>query len=76
MPNPVKDYAYIYFDAASANNITGNLYNENGQLVKTINNMQPSISYGFDFTKYAAGNYFLQLNTGNQKVVQKIVKVR
>lgn len=74
-PNPAKDYAFIYFDPASPNNITGTLYNENGQLLRTINYLQPSISYTLDLTAYPAGIYILHLETASQSVKQKIVKV-
>ena len=76
MPNPVQDYAYIYFTPDSRNNIIGSLYNSTGQLVQTIENMQPSISYALDMTKYPEGIYFLDLVSGDKKVVQKIVKVK
>lgn len=75
-PNPVKDYAYIYFDPNSDNNITGHLYDAKGQLLQTFQYMQPSISYALDLSKYPAGNYFLHLETGNTGTVQKIVKVK
>ncbi|MEO8148010.1 MAG: YHYH protein [Bacteroidia bacterium] len=75
-PNPVTDYAFIYFDPSSANNVTGEIYDGSGKLLFTQDNLQPSISYTFDFTKYASGNYFMHFTSGNQKVVQKIVKVK
>ncbi len=75
-PNPVKDFAYIYFDPLSVNNITGKLYDAKGQLLETINNLQPSISYSFDFTKYPSGVYYLHLNTKSENVIRKIVKMK
>ena len=75
-PNPAKDYAYIYFDPMSSNNIKGTLYDAKGQLLKTINNMQPSISYSLDLSKYRAGIYFLHLQTDKETVVQKIVRIK
>jgi len=75
-PNPVKDYAYIYFDPLSSNNIKGTLYDAKGRLIETFNNMQPSISYALDFTKYNAGMYFLHLQTDKETVIQKIVRVK
>nr|MBK9652082.1 YHYH protein [Bacteroidota bacterium] len=75
-PNPVKDYAFIYFDPSSANNIKGEIYNAKGQLVYTQDNLQPSISYGFDFTTYPSGNYFLHLTSANKTTTYKIVKVK
>ncbi len=76
IPNPVQNYAYIYFTPDSRNNIIGSLYNSTGQLVQTIENMQPSISYALDMTIYPEGIYFLNLVSGDKKVVQKIVKVK
>ena len=75
-PNPVRDFAFIYFDPSSANNIKGTMFNAKGQLLETIDNLQPSISYSFDMRKYPAGIYFLHLETDKQNVEQKIVKVK
>ncbi len=75
-PNPTTGYAYIYFDPASDNNITGTLYNTHGQLLQTLNNLQPSISYSLNLTKYPAGTYFLHLDSKNTGMVQKIIKVK
>jgi hypothetical protein len=75
-PNPVSSYAYIYFDPASVNNIQGSIYNEKGELMQTIENLQPSISYALNLTGYPSGIYFLHLTAGDEEVVQKIVKVK
>jgi hypothetical protein len=75
-PNPVNSYAYIYFDPSSTNNIKGSIYNVKGELVQTIQNLQPSISYALNLTDYPNGIYFLHLTAGNQEVIQKIVKVK
>ena len=74
VPNPTQGYVYIYMDNKSPNNVTGQLYNENGQLLETINYMQPSIAYTLDLTKYPAGVYILHMNDGTQDVARKIVK--
>lgn len=73
-PNPVQNYAYIYFDPSSVNNIMGSLYDLQGRLLEDFANMQPSISYVLDLTKYATGTYLLHLQTDKQSVIQKIVK--
>ena len=73
--NPVKDFAYIYFDPKSVNNVTPEIYDIRGQILFSQSNMQPSISYTFDFTGYSTGTYFLYLTTANKRVVQKIIKV-
>lgn len=74
MPNPSTGYFYIYMDNKSSNNVTGKLYNETGQLIQTIDYMQPSISYTLNLTQYPAGIYLLHLNDGSQDVIKKIVK--
>ncbi len=73
--NPVKDFAYIYFDPKSVNNVKAEIFDVRGQLLFSQTNMQPSISYTFDFTGYSTGTYFLYLTTANKRVVQKIIKV-
>lgn len=73
-PNPVKDYAYIYFDVASANNVKGAIYDINGRMLQSINNLQPTISYTFDLSTYPAGVYLLHLESEGQKIVEKIIK--
>ena len=74
-PNPVTDHAYIYMDALCVNNIKGSLYDAQGRLVKTINElMQPSIAYALDMTDLPAGTYILAFEGGGKTVTQKIVK--
>lgn len=75
-PNPVTDYTYFYIDPSSDNNITGALYDINGKVLKTYQNLQPSMSYSINFTGYPAGIYFLRLQTSNAAYSQKIVKVQ
>ena len=74
-PNPVTDRAYMYFDPVSDNNMMGELYNSTGRLLKTITAMQPSMSYGIDFSGYPAGIYIFKVHTSGASASQKIVKV-
>ncbi len=74
MNNPVASYAHIYIDPTSANNIQAQLYTMQGRLVKSFENFQPSILYSLDLTEQAAGIYLLNLSSGGNKIVQKIVK--
>lgn len=76
MQNPVYNYAFIYFDPASKNNIKGTLYDSKGTLIRTIENMQPSIEYTLDMSDFAEGIYILNLEAGDKRVTQKIVKVK
>ena len=74
VPNPSQGYVYIYMDNKSPNNVTGKLYNESGQLLETLNYMQPSIVYTLDLTKYPTGIYVLHMSNGSEDVTRKIVK--
>lgn len=73
MPNPVIDYAYIYFDAGSVNNVSGVLLNDQGQVLKTFQYLQPSIAYSIDCSSYPAGIYYLHLKAGKEEVKQKVL---
>lgn len=75
-PNPVEDFAYIYMDVKNVNNVSGKLYNANGQLVKTVENLQPSIAYALNMSGLPAGIYMLSLEAGSTRSIQKIVKVK
>jgi hypothetical protein len=72
-PNPATDYLYIYFDPSSVNNISGTLVNGQGQVVKRLENLQPSIAYTMDCTSFPAGVYCLWLNAGGMETEKKIV---
>ena len=74
VPNPVEDYAYIYMDANSLNNVSAKLYDIKGQLMKRIDDMQPTIAYTLDMNALPAGSYILILETGSKRVTQQIVK--
>ena len=73
-PNPVSEYAYIYMDASSMNNIKGTLCDMNGKVVRTIDDMQPTIAYALNMTDLPAGIYVLNFTSGDEKVTEKIVK--
>ena len=75
-PNPTAGFTYIYFDPLSINNIKGTLYSSEGKLMRTIENLQPSISYALDMSSYPAGVYFLHLDAGSVSEVQRIVKTK
>ena len=76
MPNPVQDFAYIYMDPSSMNNLTGKLYDNSGKLLSVIEYMQPSIAYSIDMTTYSAGIYLFTLEGKDSKVTQKIIKAK
>ena len=73
-PNPVEDFAYIYMDANNMNNVKGNLYDATGRLVKTIENMQPTIAYSLNMSDLPSGTYLLSFEGNGERVTEKIVK--
>ena len=75
LPNPSSDYVHFYFDPTSANNMKGELYNVEGQLLQTYDYLQPSITYSIDLSHYPAGTYLLRLESAGQSTVQKLVKL-
>ena len=75
-PNPIQDFAYIYFEPGSANNIVGKVYNSMGQLMTTTSYMQPSISYALDLSTFPAGVYTLHMLSEGKAVMQRIVVTR
>lgn len=74
VPNPVEDYAYIYMDVTSMNNVKGNLYNTQGQRVKAIQYMQPTIAYTLDMSDLAPGVYILMMEAGDTRMKETLVK--
>jgi hypothetical protein len=75
-PNPVEDYIYIYMDVANINNVTLHLYNSEGQIVKTMYNLQPSIAYALNVADLPAGSYIVSFDGEGAHVTEKIVKTK
>jgi hypothetical protein len=61
-------------DELSRNNVSGKLFDVGGKLVKSITFLQPSIAYTLDLTELSPGVYSFVLESGDKKVVQKIIK--
>jgi hypothetical protein len=74
VPNPTQSYAYVYMGNNSLNNVTGRLYDEQGNILQDIGYMQPTIAYTLDLTKYPTGVYLLHIGNGTKEIVKKIVK--
>lgn len=72
-PNPSKGFVYLYLEPGSVNNISARVYDGMGSLVETIDVMQPSISYTFDFTRHPSGMYLLVMQSEGKTVTQKIL---
>lgn len=73
-PNPVNDYAMIYFDPLSINNIEATLCDISGRVLKRFENFQPSVTYTIDFTHLPQGTYLLLLQTDKTRQALRVVK--
>ncbi len=75
-PNPVSNQLQISFKTAAVENTVINVVNALGQIVKTIHAGKVNTgNIKVDVSRLAAGNYTVQLLSGNNKVAtKKIVK--
>lgn len=74
VPSPDNQFMYVYMDVDAPNNVSLNIYDLQGKLLQTRENLQPSIAYSFDLSAYPAGMYLFNFETGNQKLSRKVVK--
>lgn len=77
-PNPIKEYANLNFTIANKGNVEALLYNQQGQLIKKIINenlVSGNYTRSFSLNQFAKGSYIIQLNTANQTISKKILKV-
>ncbi|MBT3208904.1 MAG: T9SS type A sorting domain-containing protein [Bacteroidetes bacterium] len=75
-PNPVSDLATVKFYLNERSEISINVYNLNGQIVKSeiINNQtKGNHNYSFDVEDLKSGTYVLILTTENQKYSTKFI---
>lgn len=74
-PNIIKDVARIHYQVNDLQPLRIKIYNTNGMLVR---NEQKTLSgkngiFSIDISEIGAGVYFLQIETGNNKFLEKIV---
>ena len=77
-PNPIKEYANLNFTIANKGNVEALLYNQQGQLIKKIINenlVSGNYTRSFSLNQFAKGSYIILLNTANQTISKKILKV-
>jgi hypothetical protein len=78
-PNPFNPTTAIKFDLATAGNVKLNVYNYNGQLVKSLVNGTMNAGYhtvNFDAANLAAGVYYYTMETAGKAMTQKMVLVK
>ena len=75
-PNPVKEELYIQWELVADKTVTDiQLYDLNGRVLKTYNNLEKNNTLNIPFLNYPKGTYLVVLvyNGGEQKTI-KIVK--
>jgi hypothetical protein len=78
-PNPFNPTTTIKFDLASNSVVKLNVYNYNGQLVKSLVNGQMNAGYhsvNFDASSLSAGVYYYTMVSANKTMTQKMVLVK
>ncbi len=75
-PNPVSNTLYLAVDANAENNMKAEIINNLGQVMSSINTVQPSIMYPIDVSKLSNGVYFLKLIGASTTTIEKILVSR
>jgi hypothetical protein len=78
-PNPFNPTTTIKFDLASNSNVKLNVYNYNGQLVKSLVNGAMNAGFhavNFDASSLSAGVYYYTMETAGKAMTQKMVLVK
>ncbi len=73
-PNPTSDFIYIELDPNSINNVKATLLNSKGQIVQTIDFLQPSMKCGIDLSNESKGLYILKLESNGQITNHRVIK--
>ena len=79
-PNPIRQQATIEYEIPESGNVNMRLLNSNGQVVTSLHNgfrvkgvYRLPVSQLQGLTKLPGGTYFLQMEFGQRKLVQKLI---
>ena len=74
-PNPTASgNIYLKINATEeSSNMKATLYNSTGQVLQTLNNLQPGAEYNLSVKNYSGGIYFVKIEGANASSVQKII---
>lgn len=75
-PNPCNDRTNFVFDLNETQDISIQIYDINGKILKTIDTGQKikgTYNYQIDFNTYNSGIYFITLQTSKKRYTQKII---
>jgi len=77
-PNPTSASTSLSFELANASDVTIQVFNLSGRLVKNMsqkNMSQGSQVIDLNSTDFSAGTYIVQLSAGKQRATTKFVKM-
>ncbi len=72
-PNPSSSQVTIALPSNNLNQVDINVVNNQGQLIDTIKNRAAGENIQMDVSNYAAGIYFVTINSGNSRTVKKLI---
>ena len=75
-PNPAQNEVFINSPAITLNNIKIEIFNIEGQILKTISNFKKiqDNKMSFDVTNLSSGTYLIRINVNGKAYIKKIVK--
>jgi hypothetical protein len=72
-PNPASDVLNISVNPSYKSNMKALLYNQSGDLVYSLENVQPTVIYSVDVKKFSSGMYYLKIMNGDNSVTSKVI---
>lgn len=72
-PSSTGEYLFVYINPINSNNFSLTLIDVQGKSVLQMENIQPTITYSLDVSKFAKGIYMLKLKNTTKEFVQKVV---
>lgn len=75
-PNPASATFNLYLTPSYSSNMRATLFNQNGQAVREMENVQTGVNYSFEVGDLPAGIYALLISDGKNQTVKKMMIVR
>lgn len=72
-PNPAEDQVHFFLIPNYNSNMSAMLFNQTGQQVAALENVQSAVSYTFETAHLPPGLYFLRIAAGDRQTTQKIM---
>lgn len=72
-PNPADDVLNFFLPPTYIQNMNAVLFNQTGQQVASMSNIQTSVNYAFDISDLPSGLYFLRISDGTKQATQKVI---